>query len=231
MRRLLVDLLGPGDITIPPDQAHHARSVLRLEVGDRVELFDRSGRTGQGHIICLDPQVIVRIDTLLETPLTNPLVVASAVPKGDRSDWLVEKLSEIGVDSWIPLRTERSVVHPDGVAKFSRWERLAQEAAKQSRRTGVMRIQPLTDLKSMIQQGISGSAIVLTTGPYPPLTRFASISSSVTLIIGPEGGWSQTEIKYFQEISLTMACLTCTILRIETAAVVSAGILACGKTV
>lgn len=229
MRRLLADPLSRGDITLSPDQAHHARSVLRLRVGDLVELFDHVGRTGQGRVISLDPQFVVRIDTIREANLTDSLVVASAVPKGDRADWMVEKLSELGVHCWIPLRTERSVVHPDRNTKFSRWQRLAEESAKQSRRSGVMRIEPLTDLKSLIQRGVLGSAMVLTAGPYPSLTRFASPSKSVTLIIGPEGGWSDTEIGYFHDRGLTIASLTRTILRIETAAVVSAGILACGE--
>lgn len=225
----MADPLRPGDITIAPDQAHHARSVLRLGVGDRIELFDRAGQTGEGYIICLEPQLIVRIDTIRETPLSDSLVVASAVPKGDRADWMVEKLSEIGVHCWIPLRTERSVVHPDGVAKFSRWQRLAEESAKQSRRPGVMRIDPLTELKSLIHHGVARSGIVLTAGPHRPLTHFASTFKCVTLIIGPEGGWSQSEIRMFQENGLTIARLTRTILRIETAAVISAGILACGE--
>src|SRR5687767_15989799 len=77
--------------------------------------------------------------------------IAAAVPKGDRADWMVEKLSELGVEEFIPLASARSVVLPEGRNKRERWVRIATEAAKQSRRGGVMRVGELTPVAEALK--------------------------------------------------------------------------------
>jgi 16S rRNA (uracil1498-N3)-methyltransferase len=227
-RRLLVPELHVGRVALPGDQAHHARDVLRLGVGDAVELFTATGRTGAGLIV----------EGLA-------LMIASAVPKGARGDWMIEKLSELGVARFVPLMTARSVVHPEGRNKIERWQRLAAESAKQSHRSGVMRIEPLTALDEVLK-GLSGPAAYLSTAapaatvplstwfagrttgkpegmPVPP---GAEHSQSLTLLVGPEGGWSEEEMGRFAERHLTPLTLGRTILRVETAAIAAAAVVA-----
>jgi 16S rRNA (uracil1498-N3)-methyltransferase len=227
-RRLLVDSLTVGRIQLPADQAHHARDVLRLGVGDEVELFTADGQLAAGRIAEVSTAgVTVAVAKIRTQRAGLALTIASAVPKGARADWMIEKLSELGVARFVPLMTERSVVHPEGKNKIDRWQRLAAEAAKQSRRAGVMKIEPLTPVEVMLTT-TSGLAAYLSTAPgaLPPSSIFHSPSSSLTLLIGPEGGWSDAERTAFAARDLTPLTLGATILRVETAAIAAAAVVA-----
>jgi 16S rRNA (uracil1498-N3)-methyltransferase len=223
-RRLLVQQLHGGEVTLDAEQSHHARSVLRMEAGEAVELFDAAGRTASGVVIATQPLLIVQVQRVNEPDARRSFTVASAVPKGDRADVLVEKLSELGTSQWIPLRTERSVVHPEGASKFERWHRLAQESAKQCRRDGVMRIGPLTPIDKL---AIGGDAIVLSTQASAPSMLELSLPESPLLLVGPEGGWSPAELEKLRQAGAMEARLTSTILRIETACLAAAVVVAC----
>jgi 16S rRNA (uracil1498-N3)-methyltransferase len=228
-RRLLVQSLATGHIQLPADQAHHARDVLRLREGDRVELFTSDGQTASATLTSVTPATVVaEVLTVREhPPAAIELTIASAVPKAARADWMIEKLSELGVARFIPLMTERSVVHPEGKGKLQRWQRLAAEAAKQSRRPGVMQIAPLTLLKDLLDTSNNTTIAPLSTGAdsLPLSSILNSLSSSFTLLIGPEGGWSDAELALFRELHLTAITLGATILRVETAAVAAAAVV------
>ena len=225
-RRLHVPpLTGAGEIGLPPAEAHHARTVLRLKGGDPVELFDDAGRTAAGTILSADPSgVRVKIEEpIIARPAGRRVSVASAVPKGERADWLVEKLSELGVERWTPLVTARSVVEPKR-GKIERWGRIAVEAAKQSRRAGVMAIGEVTPVAAALGD-LEGRAIYFSTdAEAEPASRFLSAPDLPLLLIGPEGGWTEEESAAFAAASVTPAKLTTTVLRVETAAVLAAGV-------
>lgn len=227
-RRLLVPILRPGPLPLPDDQAHHARDVLRMQVGDAVELFTASGQSAAAVIADVTPAgVTATVHDVREPSSTFHLTIASAVPKGARADWMIEKLSELGVDRFVPLISARSVVHPEGKNKIDRWQRLASESAKQSRRTGVMEIDALTSLVSFLND-LSTPAAHLSTAPdtLPPSSIFHPPSSSLTLLVGPEGGWDDAELARFAERHLTPVTLGGTILRVETAAIAAAAVVA-----
>lgn len=152
--RLHVKSIRPGSNPLDPSEAHHTRDVLRLNRGDEVELFDESGATARGTIEASDRSAVsVRIETINHDPTSRaPITVAAAVPKGERADWMIEKLSELGVDRFIPLETARSVVVPAGRNKLQRWNRIAIESAKQSRRRGVMRIDKVTSRPHLLTE-------------------------------------------------------------------------------
>lgn len=222
MRRLHADQVRLGTMDLSIEQSRHARDVLRLKLGGSVEVFDSAGHLGLGVIVALEPVVQVRIESLADRPAsTFELTIASAVPKGDRADWLVEKLSELGVTRWIPLQTARSVVHPEGTSKIDRWNRIAIEAAKQCKRTGTMQIDPLTPLAQVISgisiQGYFGS----TFAGAGPLVMQDGLANAIVLI-GPEGGWTPEEEQAMTQSGLTPVTLGDTILRIETAALAAA---------
>ena len=228
-RRIHVIELSAGEIALDEAQAHHVRDVLRLSVGASVELFDDAGAIASGEIASVDPQrVIVRVEHVERARNRGELIVASAIPKGDRADWMIEKLSELGVTRFIPLQTERSVVHPTGSGKRDRWNRIATESAKQSRRAGVMQIDELTKLSEVLTETREGAPFYLSTAP--DAVEIGDVLDGtwnrVFLFIGPEGGWTDSEIKAFDEQSLTGVKLTATILRVETAAVAAAAIAA-----
>ena len=232
MRRVLVPVLSPGPLILPDAAAHHLRDVLRAEIGDVVEAFTAAGERAVATITQLRPNATVQIGTVSQSPAGARLFVASAVPKGDRADSMIEKLCEIGVTAFMPLRTARSVVHPEGAGKLGRWERIAAEAARQSGRDGVMAIEPLTTVHAAVEHFLNSSApegsaegsdgVFLSTGDATPLIDVTP--APTLLLIGPEGGWTEDEEAEMRERGLTAASLGPTILRIETAAVVAAGV-------
>ena len=228
-RRLHVPpLTEAGKIDLPPAEAHHARSVLRLRAGEPVELFDDIGRTAAGVIVSTDAAgVRVEVSAVSGPSPAGPRVsVASAVPKGERADWLVEKLGELGVERWMPLVTARSVVTP-GRGKLDRWGRLAVEAAKQSRRAGVMAIGEVTPLAAVLGAP-AVDRIWFSTGstaePIAAVLAKRQAAGPLTLLVGPEGGWTDEECVALTAAGATAAKLTATVLRVETAAVVGAGV-------
>ncbi|HTW94529.1 MAG TPA: RsmE family RNA methyltransferase [Tepidisphaeraceae bacterium] len=233
LRRLHVPQLASGRIDLPPAQAHHARDVLRLSSGDRVELFDDTGAVATAAITDCDASgvsVLVESADLSAAPPEKPkIIIASAIPKSTRADWMIEKLSELGVDRFIPLAAERSVVVPEGKQKIARWSRLAAEAARQSRRRGALKINPVTTIADLLDQAPSlcTKACCLSPESQTPIADFlASAPTSLLMIVGPEGGWTDAETAMFDNASLAPVRLTDTILRIETAAVVAAAIAA-----
>lgn len=214
-------------------EAHHARDVLRMEEMTAVELFDDGGQAARGRLKFDGNRGASVLVEALEAAETQSfqLTIASAVPKGERADWMIEKLSELGVSRFIPLETERSVVHPGGKNKKERWERLAIESAKQSRRAGVMRIDDLMPLAVAMGPGwflATETATETGTAPIRDVVRDFG-SKEVRLFIGPEGGWADGERRAFDAAGLTGVRLTDTILRIETAAIAAAALVMCAR--
>ena len=248
VRRLHTASLSPGLVELDAVQAHHARHVLRLSDGDAVEVFDDAGRTGAGVVVLPTDDggggnvggLSVRVDAVSE-PASSAgrvtLTVAAAVPKGDRADWMVEKLSELGCDAFVPLLADRSVVQPKGTGKRDRWVRLATESAKQCRRPGVMRVvEPATLAAALAElagaaDGAPGVGWFMDTGPDAVAVRQLLLAAPpaggrLTLFVGPEGGWTAGEVERMRAASLTGVSLTPTILRVETAAVAAAACVA-----
>lgn len=220
--------LHVGSIALSEPEAHHARNVLRLRPGEEVELFDDQGNKARAVIErCDAKRVTVGVPQLESAAECSGITVAAAVPKGERADWMMEKLSELGIDRFIPLQTARSVVVPSGKNKIDRWNRIAIEASKQSRRTGVMRIDPIIDLAELLTPREGLRLFLSTEHDATPFWQIISdFRSQILLLIGPEGGWTDDELHRMRDAGLTGARLMRTILRTETAAVVAAALVA-----
>jgi 16S rRNA (uracil1498-N3)-methyltransferase len=230
-RRIHVSRVVSGESALDEREAHHVRDVLRLKPPTLVEVFDDVGNVGIGTLGKVDGATVTVIVDAVETAPRRSLSlrIASAVPKAGRADWMVEKLSELGVDAFIPLAAERSVVLPEGRNKLERWQRLAAEAAKQSRRRGVMQVQPLAPTDDALTSAMAlGQTWQLSTAPgATPVREMPSAESSVlTLFVGPEGGWSPAELRLFEERHVPAVSLNdATILRVETAAIAAAAVV------
>ncbi len=200
---------------------HHFERVLRLRPGQSVIASDGGGRWRAcewalaGRLDAVGPVVS-------EAAPAPPVVIGFAVLQGDRSDWVVQKLTELGVDRLAPFVAERSVVRWDAgseraLRQVERWCRIAREAAMQSRRVHlpvVEEVRPLAELLAdpAFAHG-RGPALAETGGVPPALDR-------PVVLVGPEGGWSPGELAF----GLANVDLGPTVLRAETAAV-AAGVL------
>jgi 16S rRNA (uracil1498-N3)-methyltransferase len=190
---------------LSPEESRHALRALRLAAGDRVTVFDPR-EAWSGEIESTAGAVTVRLLQKLEAPALARVVVAAAAPKGARLDWMIEKLAELGVSEFIPVRFARSVTEP-GEGKRKRLEKIAVAAAKQS---GA----PVLKISAERTVGqLPVDALLASPGskdPAPP--------GGGCVIIGPEGGLTaEEEARFPRRLSLGP-----TILRTETAAVVAA---------
>lgn len=243
-RRVYVKNLTQGQIAVDAAAAHHLRDVLRMTPGEEIEAFDEQGHIGRGRLIQVDAAgVEIEIEKLEMHPCGHQLnlTIASALPKGARADWMIEKLSELGVNRFVPLVTQRSIVTPQGENKIQRWNRLALESARQSRRHGVMDIAevlPLDRALAALNTSHACGAVAATelahVTPLPLLAwsgaRASTEASDIWIFIGPEGGWEADELVAAQSAGLTVISLGETILRVETAAIVAAAILSAASS-
>lgn len=218
MPRVFIEKFTPPRTVPAPEERHHLRNVLRLGDGNHVQLFDAHGNEANGTIAG---------DAIEHAPPTRrerdvTLSVASAVPKGDRVEWLVEKLAELGVASWHPLLTERSTVDPRP-GKLEKLRRRVIEAAKQAGTPGVMSIGEPVKLERFLETADGPLHVLSTVDSEPPRP---TPGEAATLLIGPEGGWTDRELTLMADRRATAVTLGPTVLRIETAAVVGTGVFA-----
>jgi 16S rRNA (uracil1498-N3)-methyltransferase len=197
------------------DDDHHLRRVLRLRAGERISLADGGGRWMEAVLTDAGVQATGEVHVEAAHPRRT---VAAAVPKGDRLEWMVQKLTELGVDRIVLLECERSVVRWDAARaakQLERLRRIAREASSQSRRVWLPEI-VAGDLDGLAAEASGGSLALAEPGG-------ASLPDGVTTIaVGPEGGFSPSELAH----DLPRVGLAETVLRVETAAVVAAVCLA-----
>jgi 16S rRNA (uracil1498-N3)-methyltransferase len=217
--QVLVD--DPADPAVGADDRHHLARVLRLRAGEPVVATD-----GRGHwSLCRyrGDEVGRELGAILEPdgpvtfePAPFPgLTVAFAPAKGDRPEWVVQKLTELGIDRIVPLAAARSVVRWDGdraVRAIDRLRRVAREAVGQCRRVWLPEV---TDVRTVAGVVGDGAVLAQLAGDPPP--------AAVTAVaVGPEGGWSPDELA----IADGTVGLGSYVLRAETAALVAGAILA-----
>lgn len=208
-------------------EARHLSRVLRLGVGDEITLFDGTGGEARARIDGVDENgVSLRVleRTAAGGSPAVSLTLATAVPKGDRFDWLVEKATELGVARLIPLTTARSVVHPGG-SKLDRLRRRIVEASKQCGRSRLMELTEPMSWPDCVAREFAGAAVLVADPSGEPVSLVRSDRpAGVLAAIGPEGGFTPEELEAAQGHGARLVSLGPTVLRIETAAVAVAAL-------
>jgi 16S rRNA (uracil1498-N3)-methyltransferase len=208
-------------VALEGDEARHLAKVRRVGVGECVELFDGRGSTHRAEVIAIGRDrvdLVVRETTFRDRSGACSLTLATAVPKGDRFDWLVEKATELGVDRLVPLVSERSTVDPR-TAKLERLRRTIIEASKQSRRDWLMEIEAPVSVAKVFNAFADSTRLIAHPGA-PGIVSFRPRLAGATavLAIGPEGGFSDAEVELAGSKGWLKVGLGQTVLRIETAA-------------
>ena len=217
--------LGPGEYVLTGPEAHHLATVRRFAPGDRVVLFNGDGHDYPADILSVGKRTVaftVLAPVAVDRELPFPLVVASALPKGDRADFLIEKLTELGVTRFVPLLTSRAIVQPKSsiVEKFTR---AVIEASKQCGRNRLMQVDVPRRWEDFVTlPDLPASRVVLHTGPGLPK---ASAAGGVAVAVGPEGGFTPEEVALATETGWLAASLGPRVLRVETAAIAAAALL------
>jgi 16S rRNA (uracil1498-N3)-methyltransferase len=220
---------------------HHLIKVMRLSVGDRVELADGSGTLFQTTISAVGPQhVRLQIDSTCQAaPRPGPkrwLVYGLA--KGARNELVLQKATELGVDRLMPAICERSIARPkDAEGKKERWLEIVRQAARQCERADLPVLDPPAPFCDLVSQlsarlGRDGlferSRLLIALANASPLSAMVSDlldSSLLALAVGPEGGFTDREIRHANDVGFIAAGLGPMVLRSETAALAGLAVL------
>ncbi|MGA7200224.1 MAG: 16S rRNA (uracil(1498)-N(3))-methyltransferase [Candidatus Cybelea sp.] len=219
-----------GIVEIGGTDAHKIAHVLRLSIGDRVVVIDSAARTftaaiaAVGRVIRANIEEEIFDDRASSTALR--IDVAQAVPKGRRMDFVIEKGSELGVETFLPFYCERSVSRDVGAEKAARWQRIARSAAQQCGRKSVPSVLDPMPFGVLLERFREYGAVLFawelaTPGPlHARLTEALPASGRVLLVVGPEGGFTHAEAELAESRGAAMLWLGPRVLRTDTAALV-----------
>lgn len=219
--------LQAGPLRLTGPEGHHLVHVLRIKTGEEVVVFDGDGLEAQAEVTDVAPDhVVLHVSAAHpgNTEAAVALVLAVAVPKGDRFGWLIEKATELGVHRFVPLITERSVVVP-GEGKLERARRTIVEASKQCGRARLMELSPPTDWRELVERELPGRpAWVAHPGGKPVDLASVPESGPFVAAVGPEGGFTDGELELAMRSGAMLISLGPRVLRIETAALALAAL-------
>lgn len=226
LSRFFVDApLSLGRHELPETQAHYMARVLRLAVGDKVQLFDGSGVEFLGELVEISKKTVFvalheQIAGLAESPLQ--LHLGQGLSRGERMDWAIQKATELGVSAITPIVSERCEVRlKDERAdkRLAHWRQIAISACEQCGRSVLPVIHPPLTLAEWLAH--TDAALKLVLHPVAePLTSHEK-PASLAFLIGPEGGLSDAEVQQAQKAGFLAARLGPRVLRTETAPVVA----------
>ena len=221
-------------VTLSADETRHLRDVLRLRKGDEAFVFDGEGKEFRAAISEVERQAAtLRINEEVspaspESPLRFTLAVA--LLKGEKFDVVVQKATELGISTVVPLITLRADVRihnpEDAQRKQARWQRLALEAAKQCGRARLMKIaEPISFDKFVARDAGDELRLMFSERGGNSLADRMAERSSVTAIVGAEGGWTDEEIERARAAGWRIVTLGGRTMRAETAAIAVAALI------
>ena len=216
-------------IKLDRDESHHLSRVLRLDKGAEVFVLDGAGKEYACRVariagIAVELEITEELTVETESPLK--LILAQALAKSEKFDLIVQKAAELGIHQIIPLAADHADMkldHGRASERQARWRRISLEALKQCGRTRLVEIRMPVDVDSLLESNATGNVLVAFTehGGLALNKAMANIvlPTEVTLMIGPEGGWSERELTLFDQHRVVCATLGPRVLRTETAAI------------
>ncbi len=220
-----VEMWRGETVEFPSSEARHASQVLRLGAGDRVEIFDGTGRAAQAELTEVGKRAVMAkvLREWRDGRMRPEIHLIVALIKNERFDWLVQKATELGAASIRPVLAERSVVKiaaADAEKRRAKWVQVSVEAAKQCGHVvlpEIFAVSAAADAFCTAPAGLRGIPAVRaggrTLGEF-----FAGQTAAVTLAIGPEGDWTDGEMKAAEGCGFVPVDLGKHVLRSETAA-------------
>jgi 16S rRNA (uracil1498-N3)-methyltransferase len=210
-------------------ELHHMRDVLRLAIGSGVSILDADGGEHLGKLVRYDRErAVIQIESSRALGTRPRIILATAIVKGPRMDFVVEKAAELGAAELWPIVSAHSVVRAPGTERILRWRRLALAAAKQSHSERVMNVIPPMNFADLIRAVPKDTlAVVCAPGSEPLGDAIRRLKPRTILIaVGPEGGFDQSERDAAANAGFVTAGLGANRLRSETAALAAVSIAA-----
>jgi len=228
------DAFQGNQVRLLGSDARQIGRVLRLKPGDRIEVLNGAGGS---FVVSLEAvgQSEVRGTILGEgekdLDFQVPIILAQALLRFTKMDWVVQKATELGISQLIPLRTERTCLRGEASeGRLSRWRRIAKESSEQCLRRTIPRISPPQDLRDFLEQDVSVKKILLWEGETR--RRLGEVFRSdpaplpgYVLLVGSEGGFSRQEVEKAESKGYISASLGSRILRAESVPLVALSVL------
>ncbi len=233
--RLLVSgaLINGAEFELEGDRARYLGKVLRSRVGDRLTVFNGEGSEWPATIIRIGKNNVTlelgeSVDATAESPLKIHLV--QGISRGDRMDFVVQKATELGVKRITPVLTEYGVVKLNTERAEKRrehWQKIANSACEQSGRTRLPLIDTPLPMKNWFgdKPAKVDAELILTPGAATPLASLEAPNTKACVLIGPEGGFSESEYADAEVSGFTAVSLGPRVLRTESAAIATLAVL------
>ena len=237
------DNIKNNKVTVEGGDAKHLKTILRAQPGDKISVVTES-KEYIAEIESINKEDL--ICTLVEETVTNNetkinITLCQGIPKQTKMETIIQQNVELGVKSFIPLITERTVVKLNEKnreqKKLDRWQKIAKESAKQSKRNIIPEVNDIMTVKELIEKLKTEDAMVIVPYELEDVKLLKDVlqepKQNYYIIIGPEGGFDINEIEMLQEIGAHIVTLGKRILRTETAGVVTSAIIiyACNEMV
>lgn len=231
MHRFFIPQLYAAEMIIKDVDAKHISKVLRMQPGDKIQIVSDDGVTAIAEIVSLQADnVVVRcLEKLAESHEPSvKITLAQGLAKGEKMDFIIQKAVEMGASSIVPVAMEHSVVRLEGAKadkKVERWQKIAEAAAKQSKRDIIPQVQAVQTMQQMLTNNDLQHKIIAyecedRLGLKTALQSCDKLQE-LLLIIGPEGGISEFELELARKNGAVPVSLGKRILRAETAGVVA----------
>jgi len=226
MSRLFIDqpLSEHSEITVTDEIHHYISNVLRMKTGDPLFVFNGAPHQYAATIKNTDrKKTIIQLKESISVNTESPLkvIIGQGIPKGQKMDDLIPKITELGVFKIVPLITDRSDLKTVSDNKLNRWQKIATHSAEQTGRSIIPKISAPMKLSEFLSVQTGSNTILfyeLEGATDLKLTLQKITSHTLTLIIGPEGGFSPEEIEAAKEQNCHIVSLGKRILRTETVA-------------
>ncbi|MBR0413220.1 MAG: 16S rRNA (uracil(1498)-N(3))-methyltransferase [Eubacterium sp.] len=226
MQKLFIDFTPDKNFILDGEQARHIAKSLRMKVGDVLTVTDGSGSDFGCQIDAITKDTVSLTVCYKQANDSEPdckVTIYQGVPKGSKMEDIIQKCTELGVCRIVPTLTKRCVSRPDekgAKKKNERYSKIALEAAQQSGRGIIPEISPQITLKQAIAEDNSDIKILFYEGGGEPLTALIDSGvKSVSVYIGPEGGFDESEVELLKNSGAHVATLGKRILRTQTAPV------------
>lgn len=225
------ELFNSNEITLPDDVSHQISRVLRLKSASLIVLLDDKGFEYPSLLQTVGENCVASIQSKEITqgePQTRLRLILGLTQR-EKFELILQKCTEVGVSEFLPVSTSRTLIQKsrDVEDKYPRWHKILREAAEQSRRGRIPTLLPAANYAEVVKQNDNALKLVLWedetgTGIKEKLRGFNG--SSLTLIVGPEGGLSVEEVELARRNGFIPVSLGKRILRMETAAILACGL-------
>lgn len=226
------ELLKTSEILFPQETARQIARVLRLKPGAHVIALDNAGRQAEVELSAVSNEAVegrvLGISAAGGEPRAR-LTLYLGLTQREKFEWMLQKCTEVGVSEFLPVITSRTLIQKarDVEDKYPRWQKILREAAEQSHRGLIPALLPVTVFAQAVKQYNDALKLILwedesKTGLKDLLHGYKG--NSLTLVVGPEGGLSREEVDLASQNGFTPVTLGKRILRMETAAILAAGL-------